>query len=111
MDGDHRVVAIGWHPVPGGKWLAESSGLGKRISKSIGRYPDPTQHWAVLVGDYAHELWMDEELNVIYINEKIEAIGGAEWTTFEVGKTRFTDEALKRAGECAYLKVLNLTHL
>lgn len=40
----------------GGKWLAEKSGIGKRITASIGKYPDPTQHWAVLVGEYAHEL-------------------------------------------------------
>lgn len=82
----------------GGKWLAEKSGLGKRITKGVGKYPDPTQHWAVLVGDYAHELWMDEHLDVIYINEKIVL---AEWHTFEVGKTRFTDEALRQAGKHA----------
>jgi hypothetical protein len=28
------------------------------ITDKINRYPDPTQHWAVLVGDYAHQLWM-----------------------------------------------------
>ena len=41
------------------------------------------------------EKWMDEELNVIYINEKINR---EEWQTFEVGKTRFTDEACRQAG-------------
>lgn len=97
-DADLRTVEIGWHPVAGmgGKWLAEQSGLGKMITKNIGKYPDPTQHWAVLVGDYVHQLWMDEELDVIYINEKINR---PEWRTFEVGKTRFTDEALRQAGE------------
>ncbi|CZR67882.1 uncharacterized protein PAC_17781 [Phialocephala subalpina] len=100
IDGDLRTVAIGWHPVAGmgGKWLAEKSGLGKMVTREIGKYPDPTQHWAVLVGEYVHELWMDEELTVIYINEKIEDLG-EEWRTFEVGKTRFTDEALRQAGE------------
>lgn len=39
---------------------------------------------------------MDEELNVIYINEKINR---EEWQTFEVGKTRFTDEACRQAGQ------------
>lgn len=81
----------------GGKWLAEKSGLGKMITKEIRNYPDPTQHWAVLVGEYVHELWMDEELTVIYINEKIDELGD-EWRKFEVGKTRFTDEALRQAG-------------
>lgn len=68
IDGEHRIVEIGWHPVAGmsGKWLAEKSGLGKLVTKTINKYPDPTQHWAVLVGDYVHELWMDESLDVIY---------------------------------------------
>jgi len=39
---------------------------------------------------------MDEHLNVIYINEVIKR---EEWHTFVVGKTRFTDEALRQAGE------------
>ena len=101
VDGELRIVEIGWHPVAGmgGKWLAEKSGLGKMITKHIGVYPDPTQHWAVLVGDYVHELWMDEELDVIYINERLDR---AEWHTFEVGKTRFTDEALRQAGQYAW---------
>jgi hypothetical protein len=38
---------------------------------------------------------MDEHLDVIYINEKLDR---AQWHTFEVGKTRFTDEALRQAG-------------
>ena len=98
IDAELRTVEIGWHPVAGmgGKWLAEKSGLGKVITSHIGKYPDPTQHWAVLVGEYVHELWMDEELDVIYINEKLDR---AEWRTFEVGKTRFTDEALRQAGQ------------
>lgn len=32
------------------------------ITEKIHKYPDPTQHWAVLVGDYCHELWMVGEL-------------------------------------------------
>jgi len=52
-------VQIGWHPVAGlaGKWFAENY-LGKKIASGVKHYPDPTQHWAVLVGDYAHQLWM-----------------------------------------------------
>lgn len=58
--GEHRTVEIGWHPVAGGagKWFAEQTGLGKLITEKINKYPDPTQHWAVLVGGYSHELWM-----------------------------------------------------
>ncbi|KAF2490688.1 hypothetical protein BU16DRAFT_530330 [Lophium mytilinum] len=98
IDEEPRLVEIGWHPVGGfgGKWFAEKTGLGKKITEKINKYPDPTQHWAVLVDEYAHELWMDEHLDVIYINEKINR---AEWHTFSVGKTRFNDEALRQAGE------------
>lgn len=48
------------HPVAGatGKWFAERTIIGKQITESIGKYPDPTQHWAVIVGDYVHQLWM-----------------------------------------------------
>lgn len=60
VDGPPRPVEVGWHPVGGlaGKWFAEETGLGKIITDKINKYPDPTQHWAVLVGDYAHQLWM-----------------------------------------------------
>lgn len=60
LDGPPRPVEVGWHPVGGlaGKWFAEETGLGKMITDKINRYPDPTQHWAVLVGEFAHQLWM-----------------------------------------------------
>jgi hypothetical protein len=60
VDGEQRKVEIGWHPVGGfgGKWFAEKTGLGKMITQKINKYPDPTQHWAVLVDEYCHELWM-----------------------------------------------------
>ncbi|KIH89880.1 hypothetical protein SPBR_00872 [Sporothrix brasiliensis 5110] len=98
IHGPERTVRLGWHPVAGlaGKWFAEKTGLGKLITEKVHHYPDPTQHWAVLVGDYCHELWMDEHLDVIYINETVVA---GDWHTFEVGKTRFNDEALRQAGE------------
>ncbi|ERS97491.1 hypothetical protein HMPREF1624_05659 [Sporothrix schenckii ATCC 58251] len=98
IHGPERTVRLGWHPVAGlaGKWFAEKTGLGKLITEKVHHYPDPTQHWAVLVGDYCHELWMDEHLDVIYINETVVA---GDWHTFEVGKTHFNDEALRQAGE------------
>jgi hypothetical protein len=60
IGGEPRTVEIGWHPVAGfaGKWFAEQTGLGKIITEKIHKCPDPTQHWAVLVGDYVHQLWM-----------------------------------------------------
>lgn len=55
-----RPILVGWHPVGGvaGKWFANDTALGRLITDKINKYPDPTQHWAVLVGDYAHQLWM-----------------------------------------------------
>jgi hypothetical protein len=38
----------------------------------------------------------DEDLKVIYLNEKCDR---SQWHTFEVGKTRFSDTALRKAGE------------
>lgn len=98
VHGPPRTVELGWHPVAGlaGKWFAEETGLGKMITEKIRSYPDPTQHWAVLVGDYCHQLWMDEKLDVIYVNERVDR---AEWHTFAVGRTRFNDEALRQASE------------
>ncbi|KAF4981527.1 hypothetical protein FZEAL_2676 [Fusarium zealandicum] len=128
VNGPLRPVEVGWHPVGGfaGKWFAEETGLGKMITESINTYPDPTQHWAVLVGDYAHQLWMvslplvaayrglfvdqdtfdkDESFDVIYTNEKINR---EEWRTFQVGETRFNDDATRRAGEWLIIILLIL---
>jgi len=60
IHGELRPVYIGWHPVAGmaGTWFAEKTGLGKKITEKIHSYPDPTQHWAILVGGYVHQLWM-----------------------------------------------------
>jgi hypothetical protein len=73
-NGPPRLVEVGWHPVGGlaGKWFAEKTGLGKMITDKINEYPDPTQHWATLVGDYAHQLWMDENFDIIYTNTRID---------------------------------------
>jgi hypothetical protein len=71
--GPPRPVEVGWHPVGGlaGKWFAEKTGLGRMITDKVNEYPDPTQHWAMLVGDYAHQLWMDENFDIIYTNARI----------------------------------------
>jgi hypothetical protein len=93
-----RTVEIGWHPVAGeaGRWFAERTKLGAWITEKVHKYPDPSQHWAILVGDYCHELWMDEHLDIIYVNGRVDA---ETWHTFRVGETRFNDEALRQAGE------------
>ncbi|KAK4121821.1 hypothetical protein N657DRAFT_657364 [Parathielavia appendiculata] len=97
-NGPARTVKIGWHPVAGfaGKWFAERTKVGAWITEKVHHYPDPSQHWAVLVGEYCHELWMDERLDIIYVNGRVDR---EEWRTFRVGETRFNDEALRQAGE------------
>ncbi|KAK4621768.1 hypothetical protein CLAFUW4_07388 [Fulvia fulva] len=102
--GEPRTVELGWHPVAGatGKWFAEKTIIGAKISQKIGKYPDPTQHWAVIVGDYVHQLWMDENLDIIYINEPLKR---EDWTLYEVGKTRFNDQAL---GEASRMTIHNM---
>jgi hypothetical protein len=40
--------------------------------------------------------WQDENFDVIYTNEKVNR---EEWRTFEVGETRFNDDAVRRAGK------------
>lgn len=97
-NGPSRVVSVGWHPVGGlaGKWFAEKTGLGKMITEKINEYPDPTQHWAVLVGDFAHQLWMDENFDIVYVNARIDP---KEWKTFDVGETTFNDDAIRRTGD------------
>jgi hypothetical protein len=87
-----------------GKWFAEKTGLGKIITEKINKYPDPTQHWAVLVGGYAHQLWMDENFDIIYTNAQVDP---KEWQTFQVGETRFNDDALRRTGEYFRLKPIH----
>lgn len=78
-DGPPRSVEVGWHPVGGfaGKWFAEQTGLGKLITDKINKYPDPTQHWAVLVGEYAHQLWMvrSKDLTAFVVQSLIMAPG------------------------------------
>jgi hypothetical protein len=63
-------VEVGWHPVGGlaGKWFAEKTGLGKLITDKINEYPDPTQHWAMLVGDYG---WTKTSMSFTRMRELI----------------------------------------
>ena len=60
INGSERDIELGWHPVGGatGKWFAEKTMIGQAITHKIGKYPDPTQHWAVIVGNFVHQLWM-----------------------------------------------------
>jgi hypothetical protein len=63
--------------------------------------PDPTHHWAILVGDYYHELGGDVDFKILYNNDKTSAqtFFGAWQKPIVIGKTTFNDEAIRQAGE------------
>ena len=48
----------------------------------------------LLCGSKFSEPSQDEHLHIIYINEHLDR---PKWHTFDVGKTRFSDEALRKA--------------
>jgi len=93
-----RKVQIAWHPV-GGALGAYLQGPDRPQPLNASSPPDPTHHWAVLVGDYYHELNADSSLDVVYQNGKPEA--AQQWRLYDVGMTCFNDAAIKEAGESA----------
>ncbi|KAF5262409.1 hypothetical protein FOXYS1_6872 [Fusarium oxysporum] len=71
------------------------------ITFSSNPAPDPTHHWAILVGDYYHELSSDLDWIILYNNDKTSAqtfLGGWEKPML-IGKTTFNDEAIRQAAE------------
>ncbi|CAI4211286.1 unnamed protein product [Parascedosporium putredinis] len=75
------------------KSIDEALGLGSKPNVVPAAEPDIYGgHRKVEIGWHPQ----DEKLDVIYINGKVNR---EEWHTFEVGRTRFNDEALRQAGE------------
>ncbi|KAK3501378.1 hypothetical protein B0T13DRAFT_197690 [Neurospora crassa] len=100
-----RPVFIAWHPVADnlGVLFAEHTRLGQAITKEMGEFPDPTNHWAVLVGDqdtdYYHELWMEKDFTVV---NQHGLVGSQKWTNkLQVGETRWNDQAVLAASNKA----------
>ncbi|KLO13382.1 hypothetical protein SCHPADRAFT_928563 [Schizopora paradoxa] len=109
------LVILGWHPVGGvGGKLFEQIVTPLEMIALASKYkdvPNPTHHWAVLVGDYIHELNADTSLDVVYQNYRYNT--GELWYSKEIGTTRFSDEALRIAGEKAIAAMegsYNLVH-
>jgi hypothetical protein len=80
--------------------IADLSGLSGELKK--GDFPDPTQHWGVLVDNYYHELAagrnkQNMQVQMIYRNGKKENMQG-KWNIVSVGTTHFNDTAIKKAG-------------
>lgn len=95
-----RKIILGWHPVGGvGGQVFEKMTMpldGLSMVTQLANTPNPTHHWAVLVGDYIHELNADTSFDVVYQNYRFDA--GELWFSKEIGTTRFNDEALRLAG-------------
>ncbi|TFK43225.1 hypothetical protein BDQ12DRAFT_661928 [Crucibulum laeve] len=90
-ESEARRVHIGYHPIGGG--------VGNFFSKALGA-PMWMQHWAVIVGDYYHELNADESMTVVYQNGILK---DANFTVTDAGYTTFNDRAIVEAGECFLL--------
>ena len=85
-----RNVYVGSHPLVGPDAIKALAVVGNvligrvpvapsiRESKGV---PDPMHHWAVIVGDYFHELNADKNFDVVYQNGKVK---WAEWKLHEV---------------------------
>lgn len=95
----------------GGKKYAWTFGLLKDIATaalipaagiSLGSMPSPNYHWAVIVGDYYHQLQADpadgEKWNW-YENNTYDWTD--KWERYEVGETKFNDQAIVSAGKCS----------
>jgi len=85
-NGERREVKIGWRP------LAIGGGILKPIRHLL---PRETQHWAVVIGRFYHELGIDEDITVVYRNGKV---GEEEFDPEDVGYTTFNDQAIVDAG-------------
>ncbi|KAH7211480.1 hypothetical protein DER44DRAFT_894551 [Fusarium oxysporum] len=102
-----REVLLGSHVVAGmiGKLVAAITLIRKPgvppYNFSSNPAPDPTHHWAILVGDYYHELGGDVEFNILYNNDKTSAqtFLGLWEKPIVIGKTTFNDEAIRQAAE------------
>ncbi|RDH30696.1 hypothetical protein BDQ94DRAFT_172772 [Aspergillus welwitschiae] len=85
------VGEVGKHSM---NFLKANTALG--IAFASNNAPDPTQHWGVLVGDYVHQLGLDNGYNY-YTNERYGNYAG--WTKYHIGVTRFNDIAIRNAGK------------
>ncbi|KAF8601275.1 hypothetical protein BDV93DRAFT_545948 [Ceratobasidium sp. AG-I] len=101
-----REVFIGFTPMQLHKTM-----LGSLIGRAAGAIgwssdkpppPNPTYHWAVIVGDYLHELSYDDGHYNTYENKNAkEYMKTKPFKLFPVGNTQFNDWAIWQAGEKA----------
>ena len=102
---EQRPVYIGSHPIGAEENYAWGE-LQKQFVESqaagASEFPDPTWHWAIIVGPYFHELngeW-NFELNIKNVYQNGNMVNGKhKWKVFEVGTTRYNDEAIRLAGK------------
>jgi hypothetical protein len=89
-----REVKIGYHPIMGG--------VGKFLDDLSGGMPMYMQHWAVIVGDYYHELNADKDGKNVYQNGKV---ADAKFRMTDAGYTTWNDRAIADAGPIAIGKM------
>ncbi|KZV74749.1 hypothetical protein PENSPDRAFT_681708 [Peniophora sp. CONT] len=103
-----RAVTIGCHPAGVGLGEIAKDALEKAEKEAGRNYLDPTYHWAVMVGDYYHELnpkglsggFLYMEIQNGYQNGRID--DGKVWThQVQVGFTKYNDAAIVAAGKAA----------
>jgi hypothetical protein len=93
-----RQVYIGCSPMEiNEKIMGDLVDITGKIIAATGRIPppNPTFHWAVLVGDYVHELSYDTNYFNYYENKSVKE---GEFRLYPVGVTRFNDQATNEEG-------------
>ncbi|OCH95615.1 hypothetical protein OBBRIDRAFT_540849 [Obba rivulosa] len=102
-DVEPRKVYVGCAPMEINlKLLGSHADFIATFATRLGIEPplNPTFHWAVIVGDFVHELDYDDTHHccVLYQNQKY---APERWRVSEVGTTCFSDYAIVEAGEQA----------
>lgn len=78
------------------------------LSVALDDAPDPTHHWAVVTGDYLHQLDAYPNWNNYYLNERFSESAG--WTKYKIGVTNFNDIAVRNAGTASDCQPSNFPH-
>ncbi|GJJ13625.1 hypothetical protein Clacol_007881 [Clathrus columnatus] len=96
-----RAIKIGFHPTVGEVDQLLSIYRSRTPFKELGKLhlagaPDPTYHWAVIVGSYCYEFAPDNNFGVLYRRGDISG-GPHVWKFYRVGTTKYNDAAINTA--------------
>ena len=75
------------------------------------KFPNPVHHWAIVVGDFEHELNAEASQQIVYQNRRVEyssdrkemkthILGNkyVDWKIIEWGKTKHNDRSIQQHG-------------